>query len=67
MHNIHINDAVEAYKKIDRVSTPEYAKSFDLAMVNFTVKRINGRGVRAKVIKLSDEEYNSYIEILKQS
>jgi hypothetical protein len=67
MHNIHINDAVEAYKKIDRVNTPEHAKPFDLAMVNITVRKINGLGRKSKVIQLSAKEYKSYLAILEQS
>lgn len=67
MHNIHINDAVEAYRKINRLSIPDYAKPFDLAMVNFTVRKINGGSLSKKIIQLTHEEYVSYVEILKQS
>lgn len=67
MHNIHINDAIDAYRKINRLNIPDYAKPFDLAMVNFTVKKINGDGINKKIIQLTSEEYSSYIEILKQS
>jgi hypothetical protein len=66
MHNIHIKDAIEAYQKINRLETPDYARSFDLAMVNFTVKKINGR-VNKKILQLSKIEHDSYIMILKNS
>jgi len=66
MHNIHINDAIEAYQKIDRINVPDYAKPFDLAMVNFTVKKINGQ-MRRKIIRLTGDEYDSFISILKNA
>jgi hypothetical protein len=66
MHNIHIKDAIDAYQKINRLNTPEYARSFDLAMVNFTVKKINGE-INRKILQLTKREYESYIMILENS
>jgi hypothetical protein len=66
MHNIHVKDAINVYKKINRLNFPDYAKPFDLAIVNFTVKKINGNSSK-KILQLSDEEFESYIRVLKES
>lgn len=64
MHNVHIKDAIRAYRQIDRVSVPSYAKPFDIAVVNFTMSIINGKG-KQRIIKLSEKEFESYIAILE--
>jgi len=65
-HNIHIKDAIYAYKLINRITNPSYATSFDLAIVNHTVSRING-GKTKSIIKLSEDEYASYLAILEHN